>query len=127
MSEIRYEIRKHPYRFLSLRGLSVHRVKGNRNYFNARSSLSARRRIFPVPNMDSEVLNSIWAGTLQADMDADVVVFDLDRIKANATYENPRTPSSGMRYVMVGGQFIISDGKLLTDVRPGHPLRGPVC
>jgi len=65
-------------------------------------------------------------GRLQVGMDADVVVFDLDRIKANATYENPRMPSSGMRYVMVGGQFIISDGKLLTDVRPGRPLRGPV-
>jgi N-acyl-D-glutamate deacylase len=64
-------------------------------------------------------------GRLQVGMDADVVIFDLDRIKVRATYENPRTPSSGMCYVMVGGQFIISDGKLLTDVRPGRPLRGP--
>lgn len=64
-------------------------------------------------------------GRLQVGMDADVAIFDLDKIKVNATYENPRTPSSGMRYVMVGGQLIISDGKLLTDVRPGRPLRGP--
>ncbi len=64
-------------------------------------------------------------GRLQVGMDADIVIFDLDQIKVKATYENPRTPSSGMRYVMVGGQFIISDGKLLPDVRPGRPLRGP--
>jgi cytosine/adenosine deaminase-related metal-dependent hydrolase len=65
-------------------------------------------------------------GRLQVGMDADIAVFDLDGIKVRATYENPRTPSSGMRYVMVGGRFIISDGKLLTGVRPGRPLRGPI-
>jgi hypothetical protein len=65
-------------------------------------------------------------GRLQVGMDADLLVFDLDRIEVKATYENPRTPSSGMRYVMVGGQFIIFDGQLLTDVRPGRPLRGPI-
>ncbi|HLZ18786.1 MAG TPA: amidohydrolase family protein [Smithellaceae bacterium] len=64
-------------------------------------------------------------GRLQAGMDADIVIFDLDGIKVRATYENPRTPSLGMRYVMVDGQLVISDGKLLPDVRPGRPLRGP--
>jgi len=85
-----------------------------------------RASLLPANLVALAAPNAKRKGRLQVGMDADIDIFNLDQIKVNATYENPRTPSSGMRYVMVNGQLIISDGKLLTDVRPGRPLRGPV-
>ena len=89
------------------------------------SEFVRRASLFPANLVALATPDAKRKGRLQVGMDADIIVFDLDRIEVRATYENPRTPSSGMRYSMVGGQFIIFDGKLLTDVRPGRPLRGP--
>ena len=64
-----------------------------------------------------------FKGRIQSGMDADIVVFNLDDVKPMATYKNPRQPSKGMKYVMVNGQFVIKDGQLLKDSRPGRPLK----
>lgn len=64
-----------------------------------------------------------FKGRIQPGMDADIIVFDLDKVKPMATYKNPRQPSQGMEYVMVNGQFVIQGGRLLKDSRPGRPIR----
>ena len=64
-----------------------------------------------------------FKGRIQSGMDADIIVFNLDDVKPMATYKNPRQPSKGMKYVMVNGQFVIKDGQLLKDSRPGRPLK----
>lgn len=63
-------------------------------------------------------------GRLQVGADADIVIFDAATISDRATYENPRTPSSGVRHVIVGGRPVVRDGVLLTDAMPGRPVRG---
>ena len=55
-------------------------------------------------------------------MDADIIDFDLNKVEPRADYENPRQPSQGMDYVMVNGQFVIREGNLLKDSRPGEAL-----
>jgi N-acyl-D-glutamate deacylase len=64
-----------------------------------------------------------YKGRIQAGMDADIIVFDLDKVKPKATYKNPRQPSEGMNYVMVNGKFIINDGELIKDARPGKAIK----
>jgi N-acyl-D-glutamate deacylase len=64
-----------------------------------------------------------YKGRIQPGMDADIIVFDLSKVKPMATYKNPRQPSQGMDYLMVNGQFVIKDGQLLKDSRPGRPIR----
>ena len=64
-----------------------------------------------------------FKGRIQPGMDADIIVFNLDDVKPMATYKNPRQPSRGMEYVMVNGQFVIKDGQLQKDSRPGRPLK----
>lgn len=63
-------------------------------------------------------------GRIQPGMDADIIVFDLNKIKPMASYKNPRLPSKGMEYVLVNGQFVIKEGQLIKDSRPGKPIRG---
>lgn len=62
-------------------------------------------------------------GHLGIGADADIVVLDPDRITDNATFTAPKT-SSGVRYLLVGGEFVVRDGELRTDAFPGRPVRG---
>jgi dihydroorotase/N-acyl-D-amino-acid deacylase len=55
---------------------------------------------------------------------ADVVVFDPEKIKDLATFEQPNQLSTGMQYVFVNGVAVIADGKA-TNALPGKVLRGP--
>jgi len=54
------------------------------------------------------------------------VVFDPTTIIDRATYENPRQPSEGVRYLVVNGQFVIRDGQLMREAFPGRAIRGPM-
>lgn len=63
-------------------------------------------------------------GVLKAGMWADIVVFDPERLRDLATYENPNQLSVGMDFVLVNGTPVIEDGKM-TRALPGKALRGP--
>jgi len=64
-------------------------------------------------------------GRLQEGADADIVVFDAATISDRSTFENPMEPSTGVRYLMVGGTVVVDEGKIVPDVFPGHALLGP--
>jgi N-acyl-D-amino-acid deacylase len=61
-------------------------------------------------------------GVLKQGMWADVVVFDPDTIRDEATFEKPNQLSVGMRYVLVNGVPVIADGKMTNEL-PGKVLR----
>jgi dihydroorotase/N-acyl-D-amino-acid deacylase len=63
-------------------------------------------------------------GVIKDGMWADVVIFDPDKIRDLATYENPNQLSVGMEYVLVNGVPVIAEGKM-TQALPGKVLRGP--
>jgi N-acyl-D-aspartate/D-glutamate deacylase len=63
-------------------------------------------------------------GHLGIGADADIVVLDPDRITDNATFTAPTRTSTGVRHLLVGGEFVVRDGELRTDAFPGRPLRG---
>jgi hypothetical protein len=62
-------------------------------------------------------------GRLRAGSDADIVVFDPEAISDRASYRDSTRPSAGIRHVLVGGTFVVRDGDLVTDARPGRPVR----
>ena len=62
-------------------------------------------------------------GRLQAGADADIVVFDPERVIDRATFENPAQYSSGIPYVMVNGVFVVKEGELEPGVAPGRGVR----
>jgi N-acyl-D-aspartate/D-glutamate deacylase len=62
-------------------------------------------------------------GRLQAGRDADVVVFDPETVTDRASYLRSTRPSAGIRYVLVNGTFVVRDGGLAGDARPGRPIR----
>ena len=62
-------------------------------------------------------------GVLKQGMWADVVVFDPEKVRDVATFDNPNRLSEGMDFVLVNGIPVIEDGKM-TGALPGKVLRG---
>jgi len=81
------------------------------------SYLPAQRLVQAAPAMRRK-------GRLSAGADADIVVFDPERVRERATYQNPAAYSEGFDYVLVNGVVVVDNGKLNPDVRPGRPIRG---
>ncbi len=63
-------------------------------------------------------------GYLRAGAVADITVFDRDRIRDRATYDQPRQLSEGTVHVLVNGRFAIRDGEA-TGALAGRPIRRP--
>jgi dihydroorotase/N-acyl-D-amino-acid deacylase len=63
-------------------------------------------------------------GVLKQGMWADIVIFDPNKVRDLATFENPNQLSAGMDYVLVNGVPVIDSGKM-TNALPGKVLRGP--
>ncbi len=61
-------------------------------------------------------------GRIQTGMVADIVVFDPETFTDNSTYQQGAIPSTGMKAVIVNGQIVLRDDKLLP-VFPGQPIR----
>jgi hypothetical protein len=62
-------------------------------------------------------------GRVRQGADADLVVLDPERVTDQATYAHSTRPSVGVRHLLVGGTFVIRDGSLLSEARPGRPIR----
>ena len=65
-------------------------------------------------------------GKLAKDADADIVVFDYEKLSDRATFTAMNRPSEGVRYLIVSGEMLITDGVLDVAARPGRPVRRPV-
>jgi N-acyl-D-amino-acid deacylase len=61
-------------------------------------------------------------GIIKEGFRADIVVFDPDKIKEKATFNEPHQYPEGIDYVIVNGEVVVEHGEL-TGVRPGKVLR----
>ena len=62
-------------------------------------------------------------GRIQAGCDADIVVFDPATVTDQSTYKQTTLPTTGMKHVLVNGEFVVKDGELLPCALPGRPVR----
>jgi N-acyl-D-aspartate/D-glutamate deacylase len=65
-------------------------------------------------------------GRIRVGADADITIFDPDKVIDRATYEKPEQHSEGIQFVLVNGSMVVSDGKLVQGVLPGRAARAPV-
>lgn len=82
--------------------------------------------LMPAQRLEARVPAMRGKGRIRAGADADLVVFDLNRIRDRSTYEKPSEFSEGMRFVLVDGVAVVDDGRPAKGVFPGKGLRGPV-
>ena len=65
-----------------------------------------------------------YKGRIQIGADADITIFNPDRIIDKATFEKGLEFSAGIEYVMVNGTFVLKNGKTVANVFPGQPVYG---
>jgi N-acyl-D-aspartate/D-glutamate deacylase len=65
-------------------------------------------------------------GRVRVGADADITVFDANRVIDKATYEEPLQYSEGIQFVLVNGVPVVQNGQLVLGVFPGRAVRAPV-
>ena len=65
-------------------------------------------------------------GRIRVGADADITVFDPDRVIDKATYDEPLRYSEGIQFVLVNGVPIVKNGQLVEGVFPGLAARAPL-
>jgi len=65
-------------------------------------------------------------GRIHIGADADVTIFDPQRVIDKATYEDPLKYSEGIQFVLVNGVQVVKDGQLVEGVFPGRAARAPI-
>ena len=61
-------------------------------------------------------------GRIQAGADADITVFDADRVAGRATYQAPYQEAEGLVHILVNGIQVVEDGRLIEGRYPGRRL-----
>ena len=77
--------------------------------FVRKGKLSLEEAIRMCTAMPAEKMGLRNKGNLRAGADADIVIFDPERIKDNATFENPTLPGEGIDYVFINGEIAAKD------------------
>ena len=103
-------------------------VKILRSYVRERKLMSLnealrKMSLMPAQTLEHFVPQMKTKGRLQKGMDADIVVFDPDTVSDMGTYQEPNQPAAGVNWVLVNGEIVVDDGKLITDADAGRPIR----
>ncbi len=79
--------------------------------------------LMPAQRLEAVTPQMRQKGRLKVGADADISVFDPNRVLDKATFENPGQYSEGFRYVIVNGTFVVREGRLQEGVSPGQGIR----
>lgn len=94
---------------------------------HALSLMEALRKmaLMPAQRLQARAPMMKNKGRVKVGADADLTVFDPQRVIDKATYEKVAY-SEGIEYVLVGGVPVVNQGKLVEGVAPGEAIRAPV-
>jgi N-acyl-D-amino-acid deacylase len=84
--------------------------------------LSPERTVQKTAGAPADVLGFPDRGYVREGYVADLVVFDLETVSANATYQDPYRSTDGIEYVFVGSESAVEDGTV-TGTQNGSVLR----
>lgn len=79
--------------------------------------------LMPAQRLESRVAVMKNKGRIRIGADADLTIFDPERIIDRATFEEPGKYSEGIVYVLVNGQLVVKEGQLQKGLWPGRAAR----
>jgi N-acyl-D-amino-acid deacylase len=93
-----------------------------REYVIEKKLLSLEDAVEKITWMPAERMGLKGKGSLQVGSDADVTIFDLNRIRDGATYQEPRKAPAGIEYALIGGEIAMKHGEIVNH-RLGRSVR----
>lgn len=93
-------------------------------YVREEKIISLEEAIYKLTSLPAANLKLKKRGAIKNGYYADLVVFDAEKIKDNATFENPHQYATGMVHVFVNGVQVLKYGEH-TGAKPGRFVKGP--
>ena len=83
--------------------------------FSRKGNLSLYDAVEKMTAQSAARLGFANKGRLNVGADADVTIFDYDKIQDKATFEHPAAAPEGIEYVLIGGEIALAHGEILKD------------
>jgi dihydroorotase len=92
---------------------------------HALSLMDAIRKmtLMPAQRLEPRIPEMKRKGRVAAGADADLTLFDPQRVLDRSTYRQPSLPPTGIEYVFVNGVAVVSRGRPVDGVAPGAAIR----
>jgi len=81
--------------------------------------------LMPAQRLEKRVPGMRNKGRLRVGADADVTIFDPQRVIDRSTFEDPAKYAEGIKFVLVNGALVVKEGLLQSGTYPGRPVRAP--
>ena len=91
-------------------------------YQRERKLFDLQTAVKKMTSMPADQCNLDNRGRIARGKKADIVIFNAEKVKDLATFENPHQYPTGIEYVLVNGQVVVQRGKH-TGKKPGQVLR----
>lgn len=91
-------------------------------FAHRRGWLSVEQAVRSCSGLPADILGLTDRGYVKTGLVADLVVFDLENLRDQATYEEPHQYSTGFKRVFVAGQAAVMDDEA-TRILAGQPIR----
>src|SRR2546423_14520637 len=82
--------------------------------------------LMPAQRLEQRVPAMRNKGRLRVGADADMTIFDAERVIDRSTYREPSLAPLGIRHVIVHGVSVVANGQAVEGVPPGKPVRAPI-
>lgn len=92
-----------------------------RHYALERQVISLEHAVRASTSLPAQILGLRDRGQVREGFHADLVIFDLDTIRDTATFFEPHQYAEGIEYVLIGGTFVVNQGRLTWE-RPGRVI-----
>ncbi|QOR35128.1 D-aminoacylase [Clostridium sp. 'deep sea'] len=99
---------------------SFPRVLGR--YVREKQSLTLEQAVYKMTGLAAENYNLTNKGKIAVGYDADIVIFNKEKIIDKSTFSNPIQDNEGIKYVIVNGEIAVKDNKT-TGIRCGKIIR----
>jgi N-acyl-D-amino-acid deacylase len=92
-------------------------------YVRDQQAISLEEAVRKMTAQAARAMGLADVGTIAPGMRANLVAFEVERVRDTATFAEPIAYPEGIEYVIVGGETVVRKGELVPGTRPGRVVR----